>query len=212
MPPVVDLSGKRFGMLRVLSYQAEATAWLCLCDCGVEKLIPGRRLRCGQTRSCGCNWRKWHSPVERFWKKVDVSGGPTACWLWTGSDTGGHPDRRTPTPGYGRLWVGGRLVLAHRFSYELHYTKVADDKLVCHHCDNPPCVNPTHLFVGTGTDNLNDSIKKGRRSRLLAVDAVRRIRVRFAVGGSVKELCQEFNTYRDVIGRIVRGESYRGIA
>jgi len=94
-----------------------------------------------------------------FWERVDMSGGPDACWPWTGAR---HPS------GYGGVsWRGGR-VNAHRVAYELAYGNPGKG-FVCHHCDNPPCCNPAHLFLGTAQDNYRDSIAKGH-SRQRAVD------------------------------------------
>ena len=74
------------------------------------------------------------------------------CWLWVGSIN--HR--------YGWLVVRGRKVRAHRFSYELAYGLIPVGLLVLHRCDNPPCVRPDHLFVGTQTDNMQDMLRKGR--------------------------------------------------
>lgn len=90
---------------------------------------------------------------QRFWDKVDVRGEDD-CWLWLGGrfDTG-----------YGAFYYQGQNRGAHRVSLALHMNVTLDDlDTVCHHCDNPPCVNPYHLFDGTQYDNLKDRSAKGR--------------------------------------------------
>lgn len=93
---------------------------------------------------------RYMSPQERFWSQVDKSGN---CWLWVGLKNVG---------GYGRIRVDGQQTTAHRFSYELHYGPIPDGMLVCHKCDTPACVNPSHLFLGTNLDNIQDRTQKGR--------------------------------------------------
>jgi len=68
----------------------------------------------------------------------------------------------TPDPGYGRFTIGKRIFGAHRLSYMLAYGSIPDGLFVCHRCDNPPCVRPEHLFLGTPIDNIKDSLAKGR--------------------------------------------------
>lgn len=98
---------------------------------------------------------------ERFWSKVDEDGpvclGRGKCWTWI---AGKNPK------GYGIFGVIGGFgeQLAHRISYRLLVDDIPNGLLVCHHCDNPPCVNPKHLFLGTHVDNANDMVKKGRQS------------------------------------------------
>ena len=91
--------------------------------------------------------------ARRFWAKVDKLG-EFDCWLWTG--------RRAKRYGYGELYRGpGQTVgKAHRISWELHHGPT--DLKVLHTCDNPACVNPAHLFLGTQQDNLRDMRDKGR--------------------------------------------------
>lgn len=94
--------------------------------------------------------------VARFWSKVDQSGGPGACWLWTTGCFSG---------GYGAFTVRRKVKKSHRVSWELTNGPIADGMFICHHCDNPRCVNPSHLFLGTPADNMHDRDKKGRACR-----------------------------------------------
>ena len=95
--------------------------------------------------------------MKRFWDKVSIK---KPCWEWlAGKDK----------DGYGRFWLNGRFVRAHRFSYELAFGPIPTNQLVCHTCDNTSCVNPGHLFVGTQQDNIRDKYKKGRAANNLPV-------------------------------------------
>lgn len=102
-------------------------------------------------------------PVERFWDKVDKNGPIPkhcpelgSCWNWLAcTDPFGYGVLMIPRPKKHR-------VCAHRFSYELHIGPIPGGMLVCHHCDNPPCTNPLHLFLGTYLDNNRDMYAKGR--------------------------------------------------
>jgi hypothetical protein len=91
---------------------------------------------------------------ERFWMKVQKSNG---CWEWTAYR---DPD------GYGRFgWARKRRsenILAHRVSWELHYGPIPEGLWICHHCDNPSCVRPDHLFLGDRSMNMKDCAAKGR--------------------------------------------------
>lgn len=110
-------------------------------------------------------------PLEtRFWLQVDKTPGhgpQGECWHWTGCCSP-----------YGKIFVGGKRVLAHRFSYELHFGEIPNGNgyhgtCVCHRCDNPKCVNPDHLFLGTHKANVDDRNEKGRQSKGPAHQALR---------------------------------------
>lgn len=128
---------------------------------------------------CSLHYSRWHregdanwkplTPEDRFWKMV--SKGPD-CWEWTGA-IGGR---------YGQFSNYGRLP-AHRFSWVLHFGEIPEGLQICHHCDNPICVNPEHLFAGTQSDNMLDMVKKDRHPKQkesyrykLTADSVRTIR------------------------------------
>jgi len=92
------------------------------------------------------------SGAERFWAKVDRSDGDAGCWWWLGGGT---------TSGHGMFSHNYRSVPAHRFAYALTFGAIPAGLVICHHCDNPRCVNPAHLFLGTYADNMQDKLKKG---------------------------------------------------
>jgi hypothetical protein len=149
---------------------------------------------------------------ERFWRYVDKNGpipphrpelGP--CWLWTGALNG---DTKWRYGVLGKTTCTDGAVLAHRVSYELHVGKIPDGILVCHHCDNPPCCNPTHLFLGGYVENAKDMVEKGRHPFVgnldidrkgeanpyskLTEDIVREIRRRKALGENRREVHKDF--------------------
>jgi len=92
--------------------------------------------------------------VERFLLKVKIV--PEGCWLWQGY---------RQSDGYGRVKKGVGHVSAARVSYEMAHGPAPEGMWILHHCDNPPCVRPSHLFLGTRADNTADKMRKGREAR-----------------------------------------------
>lgn len=92
------------------------------------------------------------SGANSFWARVDKNA-PNGCWVW-----GGYCQR------FGHGWLG-RRGLAHRYAWELTVGPLPKDKCLLHHCDNPPCVNPAHLYVGDRLANGLDAAKRGRTTR-----------------------------------------------
>ncbi len=139
---------------------------------------------------------------ERFESRVNKSGD---CWIWTGAKT---------WTGYGVLGVKGRkaMVLAHRLSWMLHRGETIGRNYVLHRCDNPKCVNPDHLFLGTARDNRLDCLAKGR-SRLggcitpkLSAADVCRIK---ESPESSSALARYFGVNRETIRKVLRGDTWK---
>lgn len=173
--------------------------------------------------TCGCGQRKYaiaqrcatcrlSEPIgPRFWSKVVKSDG---CWEWQGGRFAG--------PGYGRFSIKHKNTLAHRVAWELTYGPIPDGLFVCHRCDNPSCVRPGHLFLGTALDNNRDMAAKGRRAdfrgrtgkplpgemngaaKLRAVDV---LAIRNAPSAS--GLAATYGVTASMIYRIRRGEAWR---
>ena len=149
------------------------------------------------------------TPEERFWEKVEKT--ENGCWEWTAGKF---------NAGYGQFAVNGKHQLAHRFSYELTYGEIPDGLFVCHRCDNPPCVNPEHLFLGTHADNMADRNEKGRVSKgeehyysKLTEENVLEIRQRVASGkwGIKSKLAKEFGVSNPQISDIVNRKKWKHV-
>ena len=146
--------------------------------------------------------------INRFWKRVDVKK-PDECWKWTPP---------LDSYGYGVICNNYKILKAHRISWELHFGPITNGLHCLHKCDEPSCVNPNHLFLGTHTDNVRDMHKKGRAPDTAGVangnaklneDAVRNIRKYYAAGAVKKEwLASVYGVHRITIHQIVSGQTW----
>lgn len=147
----------------------------------------------------------------RFWRKVNRGRGRDACWTWTGSTLG--------RDGYGAFSVARGKArgqqpprYAHRVAYMLVHGPILAGLSVLHRCDNPPCVNPTHLFLGTQRDNMRDAANKGRlhverprrqrltTAQLIEVDAL------YASGWPQVRIAERFGVTPSWVSLYLRGE------
>jgi hypothetical protein len=179
---------------------------------------------------CGAHYMRWskhgdpalsgyghllRTPVEdRFWPHVD-KGTPDECWPWNAG---------VDLSGYGRIWAAtesGKPDGSHRVSWRIHNGPIPAGLFVCHRCDNPPCCNPGHLFLGTNEANMADMVRKGRarslkgsenRSAKLHESQVRDIRRRYIKGdrfcGQVG-LAAEYGVSGTAIADVVHGRTWK---
>lgn len=138
---------------------------------------------------------------DYFWMKVD-SRGKDECWLWTGAHT---------SAGYGIQNVERHLKLATHVSWFLHHGVWPAPLFALHECDNPPCVNPNHLFLGTFKDNGEDMTAKGRQASKLCVEDVRKIRRLRTKGSTVTALGKQFGVHHGHISDICNRRVWRHV-
>lgn len=161
-------------------------------------------------------------PMDHFWSKVSKGPGD-GCWTWTAC--------RTPL-GYGKFAVRRRVQAAHRVAWELSYGAIQHGLFVLHRCDNPSCVRPDHLFLGSAKDNTQDMMRKGRHrggkrgvantQAKLSWDQVRAIRAKYATTRhlsqkdpgriTMDDLVAEFGISHTAIHSIVNHVSWRETA
>lgn len=146
----------------------------------------------------------------RFWEKVDKTSGNAGCWLWVGAGTG---------TGYGHFMERpGREVRAHRFSWQLANGPVPHGMCVLHRCDNPSCVNPAHLWLGTQLENVADMVRKGRAQRVsgeqrpcarLTEADVHAIRTSERYKYSASMLARHYGVGRTTIRHVIAGTTWK---
>ena len=144
--------------------------------------------------------------INRFWSKVNKTQD---CWEWNTVDSNG----------YGRFWLDGRNLLAHRFSYSLVNGPIQNNLHIMHTCDNPICVRPDHLKPGSRDDNMTDMVSKGRSAKgilngnkKLTEQEVLEIRNLYATTNiTYAELARRYNVDKTNIPPIVKRETWKHI-
>lgn len=153
--------GDIFGRLRTVRNMGRIkggrSAWECRCACGVMLIVRSESLVNSDTKSCGCYHRMVASksmPFEdRLRRSTEKQYNDVACLEWTGA---------TDNNGYGSLTSKRRRHKAHRIAWERAFGPIPERLGVLHHCDNPPCCEPTHLFLGSQAINMADAAAKDR--------------------------------------------------
>ena len=158
------------------------------------------------SRGCGCGMI-----VNLEWDRVFAHRTAFLgdCWLWTGC---------TIRRGYGQVSWGGRQYPAHRLSFILAVSAPPEALYICHHCDRPACIRPTHLFAGTPSDNMQDAIRKGRAARgtrqgsaVLTDNDVVMMRSASAAGVSHSALATAFNVAPATVRLVIIGRTWAHI-
>ena len=149
--------------------------------------------------------------IKNFWKKVDKKDN-SSCWIWIGA----HCNH-----GYGQMRINNKMKMAHRISWIIHFGNIPEGLEVCHKCDNPECVNPSHLFLGTHQDNMDDRKSKGRNKSLqgemngaskLKNSQILSIRKKYSTGEySLRDLGREYHVGFEAIRRVVKHISFTNV-
>ena len=207
--------GKTYGHLKILelvgSNEENRSLVNCLCNCGRETIKIYRLVKSGKIKKCGkCSGETLEERLRYYSKKNNKTG----CLEWTGALNHG---------GYGIISCARKTKFAHRVAWELKNGEIPNGMIICHHCDNPCCINVEHLFLGTDALNSQDKVKKGRQGRSsltgekcgsakLKNSQVHEIRRLFLTGKyKMYFLAKKFNVSDGTISMIVNNKTWRNI-
>lgn len=144
---------------------------------------------------------------DRFYGFFDKK--QSGCWEWNGS---------LAIDGYGRFWMDGKTIAAHRASYILHHSPIPHGKMILHVCDNPKCVNPHHLVLGTHRDNVQHMQERGRflvgeqnASSRITTDQARVIIKKLMEGAKVRTLAKQMGFSRNLVKGIANKITWKHV-
>jgi hypothetical protein len=215
----VDLVGQRFGCLTVMGIESTISGrllWSCRCDCGGSTVTTGAKLTSGHSKSCGCSRRRTGDdhpntdtrPILERLAERSVTNLTTGCCEWQGSHN---------KFGHGTIRIKARLRLVHRSAWEAVNGPIPRGLGCLHECDNPPCWNTDHLFLGTRADNNADRDRKGRQvapkgsahgCAVLSEDDVRAIRAIPDYRGAATAAAKRFGISISTADRIRKRQSW----
>lgn len=157
--------------------------------------------------------------VESFWSRVDRS---SECWVWRKLREYKKRKAGNIKNPYTYINIGGQHIGIHRIAYVLAHGAIPEGLYVCHHCDNPPCCNPAHLYAGTAKDNAQDAIRRGRvqkrerkpkairiphpRNLKVTNEQVREMRAEYKAGYSLSQLANKYNVNPSFVSLIVNNK------
>jgi len=174
--------------------------------CGSNYLaIAGEVTRRKNRMFCSRACYERNSYVEitaRFWRNFESRDDPNACWIWKGP---------TVTAGYGKISYFGKLIGAHRVSWLMSKGDIPKGMHVLHRCDNPPCVNPDHLFLGTNRDNIYDRNRKGRGGKKLTNESAAHIKQLLEKGTTQTAIARMMGVNQTLISAVDRGVAWKHV-
>lgn len=211
MKNIKNLTGLTFGYLKIIEFShtgipskggGKRSFWKCKCKCGKIIIKNSKYLqRSKNLASCGCKILELNK--EKFFQKVKITED---CWEWTGY---------VNPAGYGSF---SNKKLAHRYMFEHFNGKIPKGICCLHHCDNRICCNPSHIFLGTRTDNSRDKVEKNRQGKgskmnkgKLVESQVLEIRKMRISEKKYREIADEFNISQDLVKIICKNKSWKHV-